>query len=315
MLGQQDVGHRVVVRRFVGVRGERPLFTDLLGELLELTETDLTVATAAGPRRVPLNLVHRAKRVPPRRRPAAREVAALEWAADEAWPAPVTGRLGEWRLRSADGWTGRGNSALAVGDPGLPLPEAIDAVQRWYAERSQPALINAPMPLAAAVNAELDRRAWGTRPVTLVRTAPITGLAAGDHTVELRPEPSAEWLAIAAGRKGGFPAAARHLLTAVDQVTFAHVYADSGALTAVGRGTVTGDGRWLGLIMIEVVPEARRRGLAERVIRALATWAAARGATDAFLQVEERNTPAVTLYDKLGFTTHHRYLTRVAPPA
>lgn len=68
MLGEQDVGHRVVVRRFVGVRDDRPLFSDVLGELVELTETELTVRTADGPVRVPRNRVHRAKRVPPARR-------------------------------------------------------------------------------------------------------------------------------------------------------------------------------------------------------------------------------------------------------
>ena len=134
----------------------------------------------------------------------------------------------------------------------------------------------------------------------------------GSAVVELAAAPSDEWLAIAAGRKGGLPDAARHVLTAVDQVRFAHVYAD-GALVAVGRGTVTGQGRWLGLSLIEVLPAARRQGLARRVIHELADWAASGGATHAFLQVEQRNTAAVALYQRLGFTTHHTYLTRVAP--
>jgi len=68
MLGQQDVGHRVVVRRIVGIRGGRPVYSDALGELVALTDTDLTVSTADGPLRVPLAEVHRAKRVPPARR-------------------------------------------------------------------------------------------------------------------------------------------------------------------------------------------------------------------------------------------------------
>ncbi|MEU8130090.1 GNAT family N-acetyltransferase [Micromonospora sp. NPDC049049] len=322
MLRQQDVGHRIVVRRIVGIREGRPLFSDALGELVELSETHLTLATAQGPLRVPVAQVHRAKRVPPTRRPTAAAVVALERAADEAWPAPTRGRLGDWLLRSAEGWTGRANSALPIGDPDRPLAAAVDAVERWYAERGQPALINTPLPLAAPVGAELDDRGWGTRPPTLVQTAPLPLPAStpasgqadgwGSAVVELATAPSDEWLAIAAGRKGGLPDAARHVLTAVGQVRFAHVYADN-ALVAVGRGTVTGQGRWLGLSLIEVVPAARRQGLARRVIHELANWGVSAGATHAFLQVEQRNAAAVALYQRLGFVTHHTYLTRVAP--
>src|SRR5919202_1390219 len=144
VLRRQDVGHRVVVRRIVGSSNDRPLYTDALGELVELTETDLTLATAQGTLRVPLRDVHRAKRVPAARRPPAVDVVALELAADEAWPAPVRARLGAWILRAAENWTGRANSALAIGDPDRPLEAAIDAVTDWYAQRGQQALINAP---------------------------------------------------------------------------------------------------------------------------------------------------------------------------
>ncbi|MET7967878.1 GNAT family N-acetyltransferase [Micromonospora sp. NPDC005305] len=315
MLRQQDVGHRIVVRRIVGIREGRPLFSDALGELVELSETHITLSTDRGRLQVPVDEVHRAKRVPPARRPTAAAVVALELAADEAWPAPVRGRLGDWLLRGAEGWTGRANSALPVGDPDRPLPAALDAVERWYAERGQPAMVNTPLPLAAPVGAELDARGWTARPPVLVQTAPLTALPAGRPDlppVGLSATPSAEWLAVAAGRKGGLPDASRHVLTAVDRIRFAHLHAD-GRLLAVGRGTVTGEGRWLGLTLIEVLPEARRRGFAGAVIQALADWGRAEGATHAFLQVEQRNAPAVALYQRLGFTTHHTYLTRVAP--
>ncbi|MCF0093890.1 GNAT family N-acetyltransferase [Micromonospora sp. MH99] len=352
MLRQQDVGHRIVVRRIVGIREGRPLFSDALGELVELSETHLTLATAQGPLRVPVAQVHRAKRVPPTRRPTAAAVVALERAADEAWPAPTRGRLGDWLLRSAEGWTGRANSALPIGDPDRPLPAAVDAVELWYADRGRPAMINTPLPLAAPVGAELDERGWDSRPPTLVQTAPLPlatpaaripgvstaepggtvggprvgvgaqrselgrpGIAVdepGGVVVEVVTAPSADWLAVAAGRKGGLPDAARHVLTAVDQVRFAHGYVD-GTLVAIGRGTVTGEGRWLGLSLIEVLPALRRQGLARRVIGELAAWGATAGATHAFLQVEQHNAAAVALYRTLGFTTHHTYLTRVAP--
>ncbi|MEV0727552.1 GNAT family N-acetyltransferase [Polymorphospora sp. NPDC050346] len=318
MLRQQDVGHRVVVRRIVGVRNDRALYSDALGELVDLTETHLTIATSTGPLSVPLTEVHRAKRVPASRRPTAADVVALELAANEAWPAPDQDRLGDWLLRSAQGWTGRGNSALPVGDPDRPLDAAVDAVQDWYATRGQPAMINVPLPLAGPVGVALDERGWDARPLTLVRTTGLTDLLAvlppRDDLPEARlePAPSADWLAVAAGRKGGLPDAAHHLLTAVDRVCFVHLH-DDGELVGTARGTITGGGRWLGIGLVEVVPTARRRGLAAHMIGALARWAAGGGATDAFLQVEERNTPAVTLYGRLGFTTHHTYLTRVAP--
>ncbi|GGK00632.1 hypothetical protein GCM10010123_33160 [Pilimelia anulata] len=66
MLGNDDLGHRVVVRARAGERAGRPLFRDHLGTLTDLSDTSLTVATAAGPVTVPLAAVHRAKRVPPR---------------------------------------------------------------------------------------------------------------------------------------------------------------------------------------------------------------------------------------------------------
>jgi GNAT superfamily N-acetyltransferase len=305
----------VVVRRVVGQRDGRPLFSDVLGRLTALTETHLTVDREDGPVHVPLAEVHRAKRVPDRRRPARRDVAALELAADDAWPAPTTGRLGEWRLRAGQGWTGRANSALPIGDPGLPLPAAVDAVVEWYAGHGLHPMINVPLPYGAPLDAILAARGWPHRPPTLVQTAALPALAAAPERPDLPPvrlaaAPSSAWLAVAAGRKGGLPDAARHILTAVRTVRFAEVYAGSDLL-AIARGAVTAG--WFGASLIEVVPEARRRGLARHVVGALARWAAGEGATRAYLQVEERNTAAVRLYESLGYTVHHHYLTRYAP--
>ena len=229
MLRRQDVGHRVVVRRIVGVSQDRPLFTDALGELVELTETDLTLATAKGTLRVPLKDVHRAKRVPAARRPPAADVVALELAANDGWPAPVQARLGAWVLRAAGNWTGRANSALAVGDPDRPLEAAIDAVEQWYAARGQQPLINTPMPLAAPVNAALDARGWTARPLTLVHTARLAALAealparADLPTVELADSPTDAWYEMVAEHKGTLPAAAKRILTGVPDAVFAHV--------------------------------------------------------------------------------------------
>jgi len=327
VLGQRDVGNRVVVRRLVGMRrNDRPIFTDLLGELVEFGDAHLVIRTADGAEHtVPLAEVHRAKRVPPRR-PANHRIVEIELAADAAWPAPARGRLGDWVLRAADGWSGRGNSALPVGDPGLPLGEAIEAVVAWYAGHGLTPMVNVPLPYAQTLDDALAARGWPHRPPTQVMTAPLPAVLAAVPArpdlpeVRLREAPSDAWLAIAAGRKGGLPGAALHLLIAVPQVRFAEVYDHSGELVAIARGTVseapaarTSGSGWFGVFLVEVVPAARRTGLARHVVGSLARWAAAEGATRAYLQVEERNTDAVALYASLGYTTHHRYLTRYAP--
>jgi ribosomal protein S18 acetylase RimI-like enzyme len=289
----------------VGVRGNRPQFSDVLGELTGYDETGITIGTE----HIRHDEVHAAKRVP--RSP--REVTELERIASAAWPAPVVERLGEWTLRAADGWTGRANSALPLGDPGMGRDAAIGAVVRWYTAKGLPARINVPLPVCATLDAALTARDWARSPATLVLTAPVAAIVAaaperGDlPPVRLDPEPDEAWLAVVAARKGDLPPAARHVLTAARPVRCASVERD----LAVGRGAVV-DG-FLHLSLLEVAEPARRRGLARHVTRALAGWAATEGAGTAFLQVEAGNTAARELYGSLGFTVHHEYVTRTAP--
>jgi len=55
------------------------------------------------------------------------------------------------------------------------------------------------------------------------------------------------------------------------------------------------------ILTIGVVPEARRRGIARRLLAALLDAARDRGATDAYLEVRVDNEPAHTLYRTEGF--------------
>jgi GNAT superfamily N-acetyltransferase len=323
VLGPQHVGQRVVVRRIVGMRDARPVFSDILGQLLEATETHLTVRARSGAVCVPRDEIHRAKPVPPRRlTPTER----LEAAAALGWPAREQARLGDWLLRATDGWTQRANSVLAIGDPGRPLDEALDFVQQWYRQRALIPAISVPVPLFQRLDDELERLGWTAMPVTQVMTAPLSRLgflssppasAAASPldrpggSLHLAESPSDEWLQAVAGRKGALPDSARHVLTAVPHARFAEWRDANGTLLASARGCVADpDARWLGLSLIGVDESVRRRGLARLLITALTDWAAGLGARDAYLQVEQRNTPAVTLYERLGFTVDHAYSSR-----
>ena len=63
------------------------------------------------------------------------------------WQAPEQEPLGHWLLRAAESFTGRANSILPLGDPGLPLSEAVAAVEGWCHRRALPPMVVLPGPL------------------------------------------------------------------------------------------------------------------------------------------------------------------------
>jgi GNAT superfamily N-acetyltransferase len=298
----------------VGTQGGRPQFSDILGELIAVTESYLTVRDMSGREQtVPRSMVAAAKRIPPRAVPH-RQIVALERVAAAGWPATDTDWLGDWLLRAAGGWTSRANSVLPLGDPGVTLPEALDRVHTWYAERGLTPGIAVPLPAFRSLDRHLDDRGWRPTHRVLVQTRhPAEPAASGTEDlppVRITSSPDPEWLRVVGDRKGGLPDVAVDVLTGARLPGFASV-CESGRLVAIGRGVI--DEGWLGLSLMEVVPAARRRGLARHVFAALARWGAEHGAERAYLQVEEKNDAARTLYASLGFTTHHSYVNRAAP--
>ena len=78
---------------------------------------------------------------------------------------------------------------------------------------------------------------------------------------------------------------------------------------AVARVAVTSapDGtRWAGLAAVHVAEAQRRKGHARALCGEMLAWAAGRGATRGYAQVEVHNTSAFDLYESMGFTTQHR---------
>ena len=248
-------------------------------------------------------------------------ISDLEEAAADGWRGTEEDRLGGWRLRAAGGFTGRANSALAVGDPGLPLPAAAAAVHGWYAARGLPTMISVPYPCGRPEDTAVDRflagAGWTVRSgAATVMTAPTRAIARttppGQMPVTFAAEPDEAWLARYHYRgQPGLPPDARQVLQSAPWQAFAAVR-DGAAALAIGRVAVAQG--WAGLTAIEVHPAHRRRGLAQALTAAMAAQASAQGAHWLYLQVEDGNAAARALYHRLGFTDHHGYHYRVAPP-
>ncbi|HEY6745659.1 MAG TPA: GNAT family N-acetyltransferase [Mycobacteriales bacterium] len=301
------VGHKVVVRRAAGDG-----LADVVGVLVDAGPDVLVVRRRDGSRvEVPRSAVTALKPVPA----APRDVLALEEVAALGWPAPETRWLGRWLLRAAEGWTGRGNSVLPLGDPGLPLDDALASVTAWYAERGLPARFTIPIPARELLDAALTARGWRPYNPTAVLTGDLEvvlrRLPAGDLPVTIEPSPSAEWLGLYHYRGGTeLPPVARTLLAGARDPGFA-VLREGGRPVAIARGSV--DEGWVGVTAVEVDPGHRRRGRGTAVMRAILDWGRSHGATSAYLQVAEENAGALALYDTLGFARHHGYHYTVAP--
>ena len=81
----------------------------------------------------------------PPRRASLSAITRLEGLCADAWPALVDERLGAWRLRAAGGFTARANSALAIGDPGMPTAAALATVRAFAERHGIPPRVQAPV--------------------------------------------------------------------------------------------------------------------------------------------------------------------------
>jgi ribosomal protein S18 acetylase RimI-like enzyme len=215
-------------------------------------------------------------------------VIGLELLAARTWRGTEEERFGDWLLRAAGGFTGRANSVLVTGRPQVPVPGAEEA------------------------DAALAAAGWERSEDVLVLTAPLAGWPPPRVPVALADEPDDAWLTGYRYRGTPLPPIARQVLMAAERPVFASVRLRPAPapLAAVARGVVAD--RRLFVTAVTVDEGARRRGLATAVMAALGAWGRNSGAGACVLQVAADNAPALALYDRLGFTEHHRYHYRLA---
>jgi ribosomal protein S18 acetylase RimI-like enzyme len=292
-LGPHVVGQRVVVRRVLpGETGPSggPAMTDVLGTCLRWADGECVVQPESGPTvTIPLATIVSGKPVPPR--PSVRQRVGSREAEGHAlalWPHVETEVLGDWVLRTDPAPVGRllkrANSCLAIGDPGLPLDDALGRVTAFYAAREREAI--AQVETGSEVDGHLDAVGWEE----------IAGGASYFQVASL-----ARALRACAGRE---PEEAAGLVEIEDGPRVELRLVRSGEVVAGGRAALDGD--WLGVHALGMEPRLRRRGLATAMMARLLDWGGSRGATTAWLHVEVDNEPALALYEGMGFRTHHR---------
>lgn len=239
----------------------------------------------------------------------------LQTIAATGWGYTERAYIGGWELRAAGGHTSRANSAIPIGDSGMPLDRTLEAVREWYVERGLPARVQtvdgSPLDQALVELGHLETERPALRQSAPLAPALEALRSSSDphHAAKVTTELPEDYFH-AYCRGHGIPEF-RSILTSGDAlIAFAVVRADNGDALSVGRVAIDAGSGYAGIAAVATAEAARRRGLARIVLRDLLAFAGEHGAENTYLEVEEENAPALALYTSLGYATAHRYHSR-----
>lgn len=221
------------------------------------------------------------------------------------------------RLESRDGWllpmdpgtVGRAHSAVPL-HHGFHDPSLIGEIARRYQGAGFRPVFRLPdLPAFGAWWPALEARGFRREQPTLTQTGPLEGLLAlADHAdgVSLEPRPDDAWMAMFLG-EGLDPVDGAYRSSALARAegTLFVSLREGGQTLACGAACYAQG--WLSMHGLRTAASQRGRGLAGRMIRAMALEAQHRGITRAFLQVDGSNAPALALYGRAGMTTAWSY--------
>lgn len=211
-----------------------------------------------------------------------------------------------WLVRLSPGKAKRARSVNAVYPSSLPLAEKIGYCERLYAACELPALFRlTPFSQPPALDRELESRGYRRFDVTAVEAAAIAEPRA-DPGIE--PMALEDWVGAVASLRSSPEAHRRGHLARLEGMPLAKraVAIRSGA-AIVATGLILVEDDCAGLFDIVTHEEERRRGHARRIVAGLLAAAWELGARHAYLQVQQDNSGARSLYSQFGFEEKYLY--------
>lgn len=232
----------------------------------------------------------------------AADVEAIERATLTAVAPQRLNAIEGWLLPLDTGTVGRAHSAVPL-HHGAHDPALIDTIAQRYRDAGlQPVFRLPDLPNFETWWPVLAAHGFRREQPTLTLTGELDGLlalASDADGVSLDTRPDAAWMAMFLG-EGLDPvdgASRSQALSRADGTLFASLR-EGGQTLACGAACYAQG--WLSLHGLRTAARHRGKGLAGRLIRAMALEAQRRGITRAFLQVDGANTPALALYRRAG---------------
>jgi len=238
----------------------------------------------------------------------------LEELSLNALPALETTYLDGWVVRFADGYTKRANSINPLYTCATDVEHKITYCESLYAVRKQPTVYKmTSLAQPRDLDDMLARSGYREEPGASVQLLALDALDKPNQgRVTLAADANEQWLGAyfrLNNVQERYMPTMRHMLQHIaPQKCLAAVYIE-GQIAAVGLGVL--DRGFLGLFDIVTEPTMRQKGYGFQLMLYLLNWGKANGAGYAYLQVMMSNSPALYLYEKLGFHEIYQYWYRV----
>ena len=246
---------------------------------------------------------------------SATDIASIERATLTAVAPERVEAIEGWLLPMDRGTVGRAHSAVPL-HHGVHAPVLIDTIARRYRDAGLRPVFRLPdLSSFEALRPVLTAQGFQREQPTLTQTGALKGLfqlASDAGGVSLDSRPDASWMAMFLG-EGLDPvdgASRSRALSRAEGTLFASLR-EGGQTLACGAACYAHG--WLSVHGLRTAASQRGRGLAGRLIRAMALEAQRRGIARVFLQVDGANAPALALYRRAGMETAWTYAYWRAP--
>ena len=229
-----------------------------------------------------------------------------------AWPSHQMQLYDGWILRFSYFYTHRTNSVEQIGTSTLPLDTKIDYCESIYHRWGTPAIFKISPLVSSSFDKMLSRRGYVVQHTTEVMTMHLSSLTLPEPEsfVSLSSFIPPSWIDSLFALKGTTNVMHKMIVPSMyraipKETICTSIQDETGTIIATGLGIRDRD--YVGVYAIHVHPAYRHRHYASSICRTILSEGIRLGATKAYLQVVEGNTPAITLYESLGFSYLYTY--------
>ncbi len=231
-----------------------------------------------------------------------------------AWPALQTVHYDGWIIRFADGVTKRSNSVNLLYDSKLDINTKIDYCESLYRSRQLPVCYKITE-IAKPDNIDkiLDIQGYRSEFEISVQILSVqnfkTNIDKGACIIENTDD---MWLDNYIRMNEIDPNDRPVLRKIIDQIIFSKCLLTlkiNELVVGCGLGVV--EDKYMGLFDIVIDKQYRNQGLGKIMINNILRWGKSKGAEIAYLQVLTQNTPAIKMYQKVGFREKYKYWYRI----